>query len=82
MSQPTLLCNTINFRARQRGDGKALLLWTSKSVKAARARFSRCLRDPTMSVGLNFGFNIQETTLTAAVGLERWKSLQDERRIG
>lgn len=61
---------------------KALLLWTSKSLRAARARFSKCLRGSAMSVGPNVGFNTRETILTAPMGIGRWKGLQGKRRMG
>lgn len=78
--KPTLLCNSINFRARQRGEGKALLLQTSKSLRTVRARFSKCLRDPAMSVEQNFRLNSWEAALITVMGLGRWKNCQDERR--
>lgn len=78
-SQPD--CNTINFRIKQRGEGKALLLWRSKSLKPVRDRFSKYQR-PCYVRWTKFSFNVQETTLTATVGLGMWKSLQDKMRTG
>lgn len=79
-SQPG--CKAINFRVRQRAEEKALLLWRSKSLKAVRDRFSKCLRDPAMSVGPNVGFSVRDTTLTATVGLRMLKNLQYKMRTG
>lgn len=77
MSRSTIRCN-IDFRARQRGEGKALLPRMSKGLRAAGTRFSKQPRDMFTSAGPNCGFNIQETAQTAALGLRRWKSLWGE----